>query len=175
MAKEILGSIYTGVSDDFQGGMLSISRCIKAEKHDLGVVEMKERKLGNIYGFDGGNYAGNVYDGMALSPTIRTYQGGNQQPMIIAMRGRNPDNPSDRISGTNTLTSVQKDNMVLEKVIERQYRIRKLTPLESWRLMGFSDEDFQKAEKVSSNTQLYKQAGNSIVRDVIMAVLSQLL
>ena len=46
-------------------------------------------------------------------------------------------------------------------------RIRKLTPKECWRLMGFNDEDFEKAEKVNSNTQLYKQAGNSIVVDVL--------
>lgn len=46
-------------------------------------------------------------------------------------------------------------------------RIRKLTPKECFRLMGFSDEDFEKAEKVNSNTQLYKQAGNSIVVDVL--------
>lgn len=45
-------------------------------------------------------------------------------------------------------------------------RIRKLTPKECFRLMGFSDDDFEKAEKVNSNTQLYKQAGNSIVVDV---------
>ena len=54
-------------------------------------------------------------------------------------------------------------------------RIRKLTPKECWRLMGFSDDDFEKAEKVNSNTQLYKQAGNSIVVDVLMAILSNLL
>lgn len=193
---------------------------------------MKERRLGNIYGFDGGNYAGNVYDNEMLSPTIRTYQGGNQQSMIVAMRGRNPDNPSGRTAGSptvqrlepnsqgicNTLTSVQKDNMVLEPklvggigekwgdkqyrqgnsdsaamaltsqplgntggnsymylVREPQYRIRKLTPLECWRLMGFSDEDFHKAEGVNSNTQLYKQAGNSIVKDVLMAIFSQMM
>ena len=45
--------------------------------------------------------------------------------------------------------------------------IRKLTPKECWRLMGFNDSDFEKAEKVNSNTQLYKQAGNSIVVDVL--------
>ena len=45
--------------------------------------------------------------------------------------------------------------------------IRKLTPLECWRLMGIDDEDFFKAEKVVSNTQLYKQAGNAIVVDVL--------
>ena len=50
------------------------------------------------------------------------------------------------------------------------YRIRKLTPKECWRLMGFDDEDFEKAEKVNSNTQLYKQAGNSIVVNVLEAI-----
>ena len=54
-------------------------------------------------------------------------------------------------------------------------RIRKLTPLECWRLMGFDDEDFHKAEKVCSNSQLYKQAGNSIVVDVLVGILGNLL
>lgn len=49
-------------------------------------------------------------------------------------------------------------------------RIRKLTPKECWRLMGFDDDDFEKASAVNSNTQLYKQAGNSIVVDVLYYV-----
>jgi site-specific DNA-cytosine methylase len=58
---------------------------------------------------------------------------------------------------------------------ETEYRIRRLTPLECWRLMGFSDTDFRKAEKVCSNTQLYKQAGNSIVVDVLEAIFKNLI
>ena len=54
-------------------------------------------------------------------------------------------------------------------------RIRKLTPKECWRLMGFDDEDFEKASKVNSNTQLYKQAGNSICVPVLMAILKELI
>ena len=50
-------------------------------------------------------------------------------------------------------------------------RIRKLTPKECWRLMGFDDSDFEKAEKVNSNAQLYKQAGNSIVVNVLEEIL----
>ena len=53
-------------------------------------------------------------------------------------------------------------------------RIRKLTPKECWRLQGFDDEDFYKAEAVNSNTQLYKQAGNSIVVDVLEALFTNL-
>ena len=54
-------------------------------------------------------------------------------------------------------------------------RIRKLTPKECWRLMGFDDKDFDKASKVNSNTQLYKQAGNSIVVNVLVGILGNLL
>ena len=54
-------------------------------------------------------------------------------------------------------------------------RIRKLTPRECWRLMGFDDIDFDKTAKVNSNTQLYKQAGNSIVVNVLEAILFNLL
>lgn len=55
------------------------------------------------------------------------------------------------------------------------YRIRKLTPLECWRLMGFSDEDFYKAQSIpTSNTQLYKQAGNSIVVKVLEQIFKNL-
>lgn len=54
-------------------------------------------------------------------------------------------------------------------------RIRKLTPRECWRLMDFTDEDFEKAEAVNSNTQLYKQAGNSIVKNVLCEVFRALI
>lgn len=131
-----------------------------------------------------------IYDVEGCSPTLSTMQGGNQEPkilesQIVAMRGRNPDNPSDRSVGSpteqrlepnsqgicNTLTSVQKDNMVLE---QPKYRIRKLTPRECGRLMGVSDEDIGKMAAVNSNTQLYKQFGNSIVVDVMCAMFRNL-
>ena len=59
--------------------------------------------------------------------------------------------------------------------VEDEYRIRKLTPLETWRLMGFTDEDFYKAQAVNSDSKLYKQAGNSIVVKVLEAVFKQML
>ena len=58
--------------------------------------------------------------------------------------------------------------------MENSLRIRKLTPIECWRLMGFADEDFEKAEAVNSNTQLYKQAGNSIVVPVVENIIKAL-
>lgn len=53
-------------------------------------------------------------------------------------------------------------------------RIRKLTPHECWRLMNFDEKSFENAEKVNSNSQLYKQAGNSIVVACIIAIYMQL-
>lgn len=275
---EVIGSIYTEVSEKFQRGIFPIARCAKAEKHDLGVVLMNEVKvIGSLEGkFESTN---RIYDVGGCSPTLSTMQGGNQEPKIleeqipcklnkmpeghldsldnaqicdvdtptastvtsryykgigahkdnmciVAMCGRNPDNPSDRTVGNSTeqrlevnmqgtsncLTSVQKDNLLLENNIQKvgqissdgsqcgtvisdngisanlvagthgyanshiatQYRIRKLTPREYGRLMGVSDEDISKMAAVNSNTQLYKQFGNSIVVDVMCAMFKNL-
>ena len=73
---------------------------------------------------------------------------------------------------TPTLTASNSENI---NYVETEYRIRKLTPKECWRLMGYTDEDFEKAAQVNSNSQLYKQAGNAIVKQVLMAIFSQML
>ena len=238
---------------------------------------------------------GSHKDNMIMQATkVSATESRNIEQQIVAMRGRNPDNPSDRTPGAhleqrpepnkqgicNCLTSVSKDNMVLEKtfiaydeqnqnirketfetvvtdgsspkhnnrvvetakikirqatkdgfidceiggVADLDYpssetrrgrvinkgqisptlttenipsviefgnpefynflyeidgdiyliRIRKLIPKECWRLMNFSDEDFEKAAEVNSSTQLYKQAGNSIVKNVLVAIMGQL-
>ncbi|VKV51543.1 DNA methylase [Streptococcus pneumoniae] len=55
-------------------------------------------------------------------------------------------------------------------VVEPDFRIRKLTPRECWRLQGFPDWAFDKAQEVNSNSQLYKQVGNSVTVNVISAI-----
>ena len=60
-------------------------------------------------------------------------------------------------------------------IFQNNLRIRKITPKEVWRLMGFDDEDFEKASKVNSNSQLYKQGGNSICVPVLENILKELL
>lgn len=71
-------------------------------------------------------------------------------------------------------TTPQQGTVEASKNVSEGLRIRKLTPKECWRLMGFDDEDFYRAEKVCSNSQLYKQAGNSIVVNVLMAIFKEL-
>lgn len=65
-------------------------------------------------------------------------------------------------------------NTIDKPSVKQNLRIRKLTPLEAWKLMGFGKEDFEKAAKVCSNTQLYKQAGNSIVVNVLEEIFKEL-
>lgn len=83
---------------------------------------------------------------------------------------------ASRIVDSNGLAPTVKENHGTVTATNIDYRIRKLTPKECWRLMGFDDEDFEKAQAVPmSNTQLYKQAGNSIVINVLEKIFKNLL
>lgn len=171
-----------------------------------------------------------VFDPDGISPTIMAGGGGGTETKIIAIRGREAGQviePNNK-GTTNALTTVQKDNLVMEKpnkLICRGYkkftdrhgyipelfnpyhskeigdiaptqttncgvdtasasvlkaemhqvddylRIRKLTPTECWRLMGWKDEQIDKIKASGiSNTQMYKQAGNGIVVNVLEAI-----
>ena len=69
----------------------------------------------------------------------------------------------------------QSNNLVTKVKEPYSLKIRKLTPKECWRLMGFDDADFDKAATVNSNSQLYKQAGNSIVVDVLYYIFREMI
>lgn len=193
----------------------------------MGALDISDNiiKIGNTHP-SGNGMNGNVFDSNGISPTLSTNKGegikiqsaNNQGVMIGAFRGRNPDNPSDRTTGSpteqrleinsqgtsNTITSVQKDNVVLlgytrdskgnivkrniwEKagtihtstgsggntdqfVLQDNYRIRRLTPRECFRLMDFPDTFTWPV----SDSQAYKQAGNSIVVNVLYKIIKNL-
>lgn len=153
-------------------------------REDMARVYSKDGLSPTLNTMQDGNRQPKVLIKNATKKTTDTV-GTVEFPVIAASRGRNPENPSDRTVGSpteqrleintkgisNTLTTVQKDNYVLEQ----SFRIRKLTPLECWRLMGFKDLHFYKAQEVNSNSQLYKQAGNSIVVQVLEAIFKVLL
>lgn len=90
----------------------------------------------------------------------------------VGDRGKNNFTVNDKTSYTIPANPMSDRGQML---IDNELRIRKLTPKECWRLMGFDDNDFEKAEKVNSNTQLYKQAGNSVVVNAIEAIFDNLL
>lgn len=173
-----------------------VSNCIKA-KYDAGisnlrsdgtmVVEPAIKTVGNIYPSKGQN--GEIYQVDGISPTLRSGQGltgsgigSNNSPKIIEPSNiKHTELPcifDDRDKGfgvkTQDICPTQRAERNRIKCIGIDYRIRKLTPKECWRLMGISDEDFEKAQEVNSNTQLYKQAGNAIVVDVLEGIFRKL-
>ena len=141
------------------------------------------RFIGNINRPDfGTGYAGGVWDTNNISPTLTTMQGGGRQPHIITGLVSNKGEKFERETeyGNTLLARDYKGfgNQAMNAVINIQnkncLRIRKLTPKECFRLMGFNDSDYEAASKVVSNSQLYKQAGNSIVVDVLYYILIEL-
>lgn len=104
-----------------------------------GGTEPKVLRIGGIFDTEKSKHqAGSIYDKEQLAPTLDAMQGGWRQPSIIEENNKNAKHQQDLL---------------------QPLRIRKLTPKECWRLMGFTDEDFEKAQSVpTSNTQLYKQA-----------------
>lgn len=82
---EVIGSIYTGVTADFQRGVYPIARCVKAENHDLGVIMADVNVIGSLEAkFESTN---RIYDvGGGCSPTLSAMQGGNQEPKILEVK-----------------------------------------------------------------------------------------
>ncbi|MEY8282235.1 DNA (cytosine-5-)-methyltransferase [Lachnospiraceae bacterium 50-23] len=128
--------------------IITSATCIKTKVRSIqnkksaetAVVEKRIHRLGNYLGHTGGNFAGTVFGVNGSAPTIRTPTGVNVQPIIIDATGN-------------------------------EIRLRRLTEREEWRLMGFTDEQFDDASRAGIvSTQLYKQAGNTIVVPVLMEI-----
>ena len=135
------------------------------------------------------NQCGVVYETDGIAPTIRAYQGGGLEPKIRVKEATTQGyaeaeiGDSVNLSHPNLKTRRGRVGKQIAKtllpgesqgVIEPDFRIRKLTPRECWRLQGFPDWAFDKAQEVNSNSQLYKQAGNSVTVNVIAAIAKEL-
>ena len=139
--------------------------------------------------------ANRVYDDEGLCPTIPTCGGGGIQPKVIKKTNGFYDQAiqtaidgkaeiGDTIDAFNgkvnksgvspTLTTRPEGKKTAVLPVTEDYRIRKLTPRECFRLMGVTDEDADKMLAVNSNSQCYKIAGNAIVVDCLCALFRQL-
>ena len=187
--------VITGIDKSYNNPkFIETENCITS-REDRGISNRKSEgtavlKIGNINP-SGNGMNGSVYSEEGLSPTLTTNKGeGNKvaikqatkqgyiecevggvadlsYPDSKTRRGRVQDNGNISPTITATETGICR--------IESPIRIRKLTPKECFRLMGFSDENFDAAQKVGiSNSQLYKQAGNSIVVDVLYYIYVEL-
>ena len=136
-----------------------------------GIIENKQQKKGRIVqignisdskSFGGNPQTGRVYSANGLSPCLNTMQGGSREPKILQRaHGFNKGREFD-ISPTISKSSWEYNNF-----LKHNLKIRKLTPRECWRLQSFPDWAFDRASKINSDSQLYKQAGNSVTVNVI--------
>lgn len=150
------------------------------------VNDNRVKQLGNIVST--GNWdnpqRGRIYSSEGCSPALNCCGGGGLEPKIVQLGNVNPSGKGmngnvfdeNGLAPTLTTNKGEGNKIAIRQVhkIELPIRIRKLTPKECFRLMGFSDENFEAAEKMVSNSQLYKQAGNSIVVDVLYYILVEL-
>lgn len=115
-------------------------------------------RLFNIYGFDGGNYDGNVYDVTGCSSAITTKGGSKNLIIVKNQQEENMEKQKTRVK-------------MPEELRGKKFRIRKLVPRECFRLMGVDDKDIDKIQAAGiSNSGQYKLAGNSIVVDVLFHI-----
>ena len=159
---------------------------------DIGVVVKDEIIVIGNYS-PSGHDASRIVHPDGIAPTVKENHGtitativnGDIKPKLVGGIGDKKSNggtqyyQQDRIYDSESIAMAHPANLTsgsyYYQVNTRPLRIRKLTPKECFRLMGFSDEDFSKAEQVpTSNAQLYKQAGNSIVVNVLEEILKEL-
>lgn len=154
----VCGTLTTGTAHNGSGSFGVVEGITtKGKRIDVASTILSGYGRTNMTGFNADN---GVVE--TINKVGQISNDGSQYGTVIADNGLSPN----LVAGTHGYAN---------SCIATQYRIRKLTPRECWRLMDFSDEDFEKAAEVNSNTQLYKQAGNSIVVNVLVAILGQLL
>ena len=159
---------------------IEIANCLTA-REDRGISNRKSEGTAVLeVGRTDNHQKGGVYSIDGISPTLLATS--YKQPVQIKVDNIGNINPSGKGMNGNvfdenglapTITTNKGEGNKIA-VRENSIRIRKLTPKECFRLMGFSDENFEAAEKMVSNSQLYKQAGNSIVVGVLYYILVEL-
>ncbi|RBT39400.1 DNA (cytosine-5-)-methyltransferase [Enterococcus gallinarum] len=134
----IVGGLYTNDSEQFSRDVLpGLSRTLKSQNHDAAILIKEATAQGYAQALPG--------DSINIS-----------HPNSETRRGRVGKGIA------NTLLTGKEQAVVTE-----EFQIRKLTPRECWRLQGFPDWAFDRAKEVNSDSQLYKQAGNSVTVPVI--------
>lgn len=195
-----IGGVYTGVSPEFYRGVYEgCFRCLKASTHDSGValklqnipVSMTRNVIENQINiahclnandsrkFFGKNQRGNAVIKtlklMAMQMKLKIIAPRSKVPKLRSKQGMCFKSFSDTRPGMFVKIS---DELTIYAVWYKKYQcyiaIRKLTPKECFRLQGWTDEYFEKAAFVNSDSQLYKQAGNGVTVNVIEAIAKQL-
>lgn len=182
----LLGGMQKNQSVKEDGISTTLTSSMGAGGGYVPMINEPFRKYGIFDDEKGKHQAGSVWETEGLAPTLDTMQGGYRQP-CIEIKEKTKKGYKEAYEGDDIYLDrphqkrgcVQHGMVQTLKtsgndvgVVTKSLRIRKLTPLECFRLMGFDDEDFNKIKGIS-NTQLYKMAGNSIVVDVLVNLFSE--
>ena len=160
---EVLGGIYTNSSQKYNSGVLNgASRTLKADSHPagiaLGIVDPQGRTKREVELKD-------------TCPTLRSEAHGNMPDVCINISGESQKHEN------GIYVEMPEGFIVYAAWYEKEQCyivIRKLTPKECFRLQGWTDDYFEKAAFVNSDSQLYKQAGNGVTVSVVLAVAEKL-
>ena len=178
--RELLNFDSTNRFYDVQG----ISPCLNTMQG--GDREPKIAVVGNVNP-SGRGMNGEVYSSKGLSPTLTTNKGEGPKVVVDAAavlireataKGYTEAFPGDSVNIRHPKSDTRRGRVgkgiastlltgESQAVVTEEYQIRKLTPRECWRLQGFPDWAFDRAKEVNSDSQLYKQAGNSVTVLVI--------
>ena len=183
----LLGGMQKNQSVKEDGISTTLTSSMGAGGGYVPMINEPVRKYGIFDDEKGKHQAGSVWETEGLAPTLDTMQGGYRQPCIeIKEKTKKGYKEAYEGDGIYLDRPHQKRGCVQHGMVQtlktsgndvgvvtKSLRIRKLTPLECFRLMGFSDEDFNKIVGIS-NTQLYKMAGNSIVVNVLVHIFKSL-
>lgn len=152
---------------------------IMCSVHNDGVDSNKPKFIGNLYGTQfGTGYTGGVRDKKYISPTLTTMQGGGRQPHIICSINPEKDGTCRTIKaqyGKTSLANYHRTGSMGATGITNGVGVRKLTPKECFRLMGFADLDYDHVVSLGmSYSACYRQTGNSIVTYCISGIMEHL-
>ncbi|MBE2902463.1 DNA (cytosine-5-)-methyltransferase [Enterococcus lactis] len=167
------------------------SYVVESKQQEQVAIPAQDRQGIIVVGNLPGNHDQNsrVYNSRGIAPTLSTMQGGGQEPKILikeaTTKGYAEALPGDSVNISHPNSETRRGrvgkgiaNTLLtgeeQAVVTDNYRIRKLTPRECWRLQGFPDWSFDRAKEVNSDSQLYKQAGNSVTVPVIADIAKRL-
>lgn len=184
---EIVGHKHKGQSGVIYGtnGISPTITTLKGE--GLKIAEKDECKIirvGEVDVTSNHKYCREVLSTRGISKAVCSAagMGGNmeikilEEPVVLGWTRDSKGNIVNRhpVYVANTITSAKRDNTQNYVVYPDNYRIRKLTERECFRLQGVNDTDSDKIREVVSKSQCYKLAGNSIVVDVLAAIFQQL-
>jgi len=199
LSEKMIKTITTPSGGDWNSGKMSfntdIAKCIRANTHKMGradtdnyITETNNKRVNNCFNkhkevLEDGDFMDSYNQSIhkEVMPTMTCKIASSSNYHIykeVISHSLFPRTSKTGKGGSGHLSKIDGPSYCVDtecsQGVEVNKRIRRLTPLECWRLQGYTDEQFYAAQKVNSDTQLYKQAGNSITVNVMVELFKKI-